>query len=45
MIKTAIYLTAANLSWQAPVRGEFKLDAPLITQQNARDYYLPNSPF
>jgi ribose transport system substrate-binding protein len=45
MIKTAIYMTVANLVGQAPVRGAVKLDAPLITQENAREYYFPDSPF
>jgi ribose transport system substrate-binding protein len=45
MIKTAIYMTVANLSAQAPIRGSVKLDAPLITQKNAQEYYFPNSPF
>lgn len=45
MIKTAIYLTAANLTGQVPVRGAVKLDAPLITKQNAKEYYFPDSPF
>ena len=30
---------------QAPVRGHVKLDAALITQANAKDYYFPDSPF
>lgn len=45
MIKTAIYMTVANLIGQAPVRGHVKLDAPLITQANAEEYYFPDSPF
>ncbi|KQT44623.1 ABC transporter substrate-binding protein [Aureimonas sp. Leaf454] len=45
MIKTAIYLTAANLTGQVPVRGSVKLDAPLITKENAKEYYFPDSPF
>ncbi|MET1027337.1 MAG: substrate-binding domain-containing protein [Dongiaceae bacterium] len=45
MIKTAIYMTAAQFNGQAPIRGTVKLDAPLITQQNADEYYFPNSPF
>ncbi len=45
MVKTAIYLTVANLVGQAPVRGTVKLDAPLITQANAKEYYFPDSPF
>lgn len=45
MIKTAIYMTVANLVGQAPVRGKVKLDAPLITKANAKEYYFPASPF
>jgi ribose transport system substrate-binding protein len=45
MIKTAMYMTVANLTGQAPVRGAVKLDAPLITQANAQEYYFPDSPF
>ncbi len=45
MVKTAIYMTVANLVGQAPVRGTVKLDAPLITQANAEEYYFPDSPF
>ncbi|WP_061933647.1 substrate-binding domain-containing protein [Aureimonas sp. AU22] len=45
MIKTAIYMTAANLSGQVPIRGSVKLDAPLITKDNAAEYYFPDSPF
>jgi ribose transport system substrate-binding protein len=45
MIKTAVYMTVANLIGQAPVRGHVKLDAPLITQANAKEYYFPDSPF
>jgi ribose transport system substrate-binding protein len=45
MIKTAIYMTAAQFNGQAPVRGTVKLDAPLITKDNAAEYYFPDSPF
>jgi ribose transport system substrate-binding protein len=45
MIKTAIYMTAAQFNGQAPIRGTVKLDAPLITKENADEYYFPNSPF
>jgi ribose transport system substrate-binding protein len=45
MIKSAMYMTAAQLSGQAPMRGNFKLDAPLITPENADQFYFPNSPF
>lgn len=37
MIKTAIYMTVANLISHAPVRGTVKLDAPLITKDNAAE--------
>lgn len=45
MIKTAIYMTAAQFTGQAPIRGTVKLDAPLITKENAGEYYFPDSPF
>src|ERR1700728_4314310 len=45
MIKTAIYMTAAQLNGQAPIRGTVKLGAPLIPQANAKDYFFPTSPF
>ncbi|TPK76945.1 substrate-binding domain-containing protein [Mesorhizobium sp. B2-4-18] len=45
MIKTAIYMTMANLVGQAPVRGAVKLDAPLITKDNAKEYFFSDSPF
>jgi len=45
MIKTALYMTAAQFNGQAPVRGVIKLDAPLITKDNAKEYYFPDSPF
>ena len=44
MIKTAIYMTAAQFTGQAPVRGTVKLDAPLITPENAEQFYFPDSP-
>lgn len=45
MIKSAIYMTAAQFTGQAPARGNFKLDAPLITPENADQFYFPDSPF
>lgn len=45
MIKSAIYMTAAQFAGQAPMRGNFKLDAPLITPENAEQFYFPDSPF
>ena len=45
MIASAIYMTAAQFTGQAPMRGSFKLDAPLITPGNADQFYFPDSPF
>jgi ribose transport system substrate-binding protein len=45
MIKSAIYMTAAQFAGQAPMRGAFRLDAPLITMKNANQFYFPDSPF
>lgn len=45
MVKSAIYMTAAQFTGQAPMRGNFKLDAPLITPENAGQFYFPDSPF
>lgn len=45
MIKSAIYMTAGQFAGQAPMRGSFLLDAPLITPDNADQFYFPNSPF
>ncbi len=45
MIKSAIYMTAAQFNGQAPVRGSFLLGAPLITPENADQFYFPDSPF
>ncbi|CAN7680620.1 substrate-binding domain-containing protein [Rhizobium sp. LjRoot98] len=45
MIKSAMYMTAAQFTGQAPVRGSFLLGAPLITPENADQFYFPASPF
>ncbi|MCX5576901.1 substrate-binding domain-containing protein [Kaistia terrae] len=45
MIGTAMALTAANFYDQVPVRGTYILDATLITKDNAKDFYFPDSPF
>ena len=37
--------TAVQFAGQAPMRGSFKLDAPLITPENADQFYFPDSPF
>lgn len=45
MIASAMFMTAAQFAGQAPMRGSFKLDAPLITPENAEQFYFPDSPF
>jgi ribose transport system substrate-binding protein len=45
MISTAMGLTAAHFYSGAPMRGTYTLDASLITKENAKDFYFPNSPF
>ncbi|MEZ2128420.1 MULTISPECIES: substrate-binding domain-containing protein [unclassified Sinorhizobium] len=45
MVGTAMELTAAGLYDQVPVRGNYILDATLITKDNAKDFYFPDSPF
>ena len=45
MIATAMELTVSNFYDQVPVRGRFILDATLVTKQNAKDFYYPDSPF
>ncbi|MGF7159932.1 ribose transport system substrate-binding protein [Rhodoligotrophos appendicifer] len=45
MIAVAMDLTAAGLYEQLPVRGNYILDATLVTKENAEQFYYPNSPF
>ncbi|WP_099865493.1 ABC transporter substrate-binding protein [Pararhizobium haloflavum] len=45
MIGTAIELTALNFVSDVPVSGEFIIGSVLITQDNAEQYYFPDSPF
>lgn len=45
MIATAMEVTALRFVTDAPVLGEYILDSPLVTQENAADYYFPDSPF
>lgn len=45
MISTAIELTALKFVSGSPIEGEYILGSPLITQDNAEDYYFPDSPF
>ncbi|TPE49564.1 substrate-binding domain-containing protein [Amaricoccus solimangrovi] len=45
MVATAMELTVANFYDQVPVRGNYILDATLITKDNAEEFYFPDSPF
>lgn len=45
MIATAIELTAVGVVSNAPVSGRFVIGSVLVTQENAEDYYFPDSPF
>jgi ribose transport system substrate-binding protein len=45
MIATAMGVTAANFYGNAPTRGTYVLNAELITKDNAKNHYFPNSPF
>ncbi|WP_242218165.1 substrate-binding domain-containing protein [Shinella zoogloeoides] len=45
MIGTALEMTAANFYSQVPVRGVYTIDATLVTKDNAKDFYFPDSPF
>ena len=45
MVATAMQLTAGNFYDQVPVSGNYILDATLVTKDNAKDFYFPDSPF
>lgn len=45
LIIPAIEITALKYATQAPIQGEYVLDSPLITQENAAEYYFPDSPY
>jgi ribose transport system substrate-binding protein len=45
MIGTAMGVTAAHFYTGAPMRGTYTLNAQLITKDNAKEHYFPNSPF
>jgi ribose transport system substrate-binding protein len=38
-------ITAAHLYGNVTVAGTYRLDATLVTPENAKAYYFPNSPF
>lgn len=45
LIIPAIEVTAMRYATQAPIRGRYVLDSPLITAADAADYYFPDSPY
>ena len=45
MIATAMDLTVQHFTSNGPVTGQYILGSPLITQENAEQYYFPDSPF
>ncbi|GGG39155.1 ABC transporter substrate-binding protein [Chelatococcus composti] len=45
MIATAIEITALRFVSNAPVSGRFVIGSELITKDNAKDFYFPDSPF
>jgi len=45
MIATAMDVTVAHYTSNGPVTGRYILGAPLITPENAENYYFPDSPF
>ena len=45
MVAPAMELTVEGLYDQIPVRGRYILDATLVTKDNAKQFYFPDSPF
>ena len=45
MISTAIEVTVSHFTTEATMLGEFILGSPLITEENAEQFYHPDSPF
>lgn len=45
MIATAIRLTADHFVSSAPMVGRFVIDSVLVTKDNAKEHYFPDSPF
>jgi ribose transport system substrate-binding protein len=46
MIATAIEVTALNyVGGGVPIVGEYLLESELVTQENAEQFYFPDSPF
>ncbi|RCK30116.1 ABC transporter substrate-binding protein [Thalassospira lucentensis] len=45
MIATAMELTALKFTSSIPVEGRYILGATVVTQENAKNFYFPDSPF
>lgn len=45
LIAPAIEVTAMRYATQSPIRGRYVLDSPLITKENAEEFYFPDSPY
>lgn len=45
LIVPAIEVTAMRYATQSPIRGRYVLDSPLITKDNAEEFYFPDSPY
>ena len=45
MIATAMFVTAGQFYANAPMRGMYVINAELITKDNAKTHYYPDSPF
>jgi len=45
MIATAMELTALKFTSNAAIEGEYILGSPLVTPENAEQYYFPDSPY
>ena len=45
MVAVAMDITAAGLENHIPVRGQYILNATLVTKENAKDFYFKDSPF
>lgn len=45
MIATAMDITVSHFTSNGPVSGRYVQGAPLVTPENAANYYFPDSPF
>lgn len=45
MVAVAMDVTAAGLESHIPVRGQYILNATLVTKENAKEFYFKDSPF